>query len=159
MFPVVARFVRSQNGTFEDARDIFHDALVIFYEKSVGEAPGIQLSPEAYVFGISKHLWIKKFNASRQTISFTDEESKIDIPGDYSPKPQTAKILRLLQSTGEKCLALLKSFYYDRNSLESIARTFSFSGIRSATVQKFKCLQKMRDQIKLRSLEYDDFVE
>jgi DNA-directed RNA polymerase specialized sigma24 family protein len=159
MFPAVARFVRSQNGTFEDARDIFHDALVIFYEKSLDEKAGIQLSPEAYVFGIFRHLWIRKFKEARQTVFLTEEEDKIDIPADYFPHPRTAKILRLLQLAGERCLALLKSFYYEKRSLEDISRAFAFSGVRSATVQKFKCLQKMRDEIKSKSLEYDDFLE
>jgi hypothetical protein len=40
-----------------------------------------------------------------------------------------------------------------------IAGRFGFSGERSATVQKFKCLEKVRDTIKSKSLSYEDFVE
>ncbi len=31
-FPLVAKFVRNRNGSFEEAKDIFQDALVIYYE-------------------------------------------------------------------------------------------------------------------------------
>ena len=39
-FPKVAKFVANRGGTFDDAKDIFHDALVILYEKSTGEKAG-----------------------------------------------------------------------------------------------------------------------
>ena len=34
-FPNVAKFVANRGGTFDDAKDIFQDALVILYEKSI----------------------------------------------------------------------------------------------------------------------------
>jgi DNA-directed RNA polymerase specialized sigma24 family protein len=60
MFPAVVRFVRKQHGSMDDAKDIFHDALIVFYEKKVSGNLEIALTDEAYVFGIVKHLWIKK---------------------------------------------------------------------------------------------------
>jgi hypothetical protein len=32
-------------------------------------------------------------------------------------------------------------------------------GVRSATVQKYKCMEKIRETIKDRSLVYEDFIE
>jgi hypothetical protein len=54
---------------------------------------------------------------------------------------------------------LLKSFYYDKMPMSDIGRSFGFSGERSATVQKFKCLEKVRDTVKSKALQYEDFVE
>ena len=34
VFPAVAKLVRSAGGSFDDAKDIFHDALVIFLERN-----------------------------------------------------------------------------------------------------------------------------
>ncbi|HTF06071.1 MAG TPA: hypothetical protein VK826_18705, partial [Bacteroidia bacterium] len=56
-FPAVALFVRKMNGSFEEAKDIFHDALVIFYEKQQEKTFVLRTSPEAYLMGIAKHLW------------------------------------------------------------------------------------------------------
>jgi DNA-directed RNA polymerase specialized sigma24 family protein len=36
-FPLVARFVNRMQGSYEDAKDIFHDALVIYIEKASEE--------------------------------------------------------------------------------------------------------------------------
>ncbi|WP_282636750.1 hypothetical protein [Sphingobacterium thalpophilum] len=56
-------------------------------------------------------------------------------------------------------MSLLKSFYYDQMSLQEIADDFGFSGIRSATVQKYKCLEKIRETVKEKALLYEDFLE
>jgi len=53
---------------------------------------------------------------------------------------------------------LLRSFYYDELPLNDIAETYGFSGIRSATVQKYKCLEKVRETVKEKALTYEDFL-
>ena len=56
-------------------------------------------------------------------------------------------------------MKLLKGFYYDQLPLTDIATAFGFSGVRSATVQKYKCLEKVRETIKQKALQYEDFME
>jgi DNA-directed RNA polymerase specialized sigma24 family protein len=48
-------------GSFDEAKDIFQDALVIYYEKSIASAISINSNEKAYLLGISKHLWLRKF--------------------------------------------------------------------------------------------------
>lgn len=158
VFPSVASFVRMRNGTLDDAKDIFHDALIIFYEKKVQQSVEIQLTDEAYVFGIVKHLWIKKMKGD-QRVLLTETESMITLPVDIELDHASNSIVDFLQSTGQKCMNLLQAFYYDKKSLETIKSSFGFSSIRSATVQKFKCLEKVRDLVKLKSKHYEDFID
>jgi hypothetical protein len=66
--------------------------------------------------------------------------------------------MHFLETTGKKCMELLRSFYYDNVPLADAAKLFGFSGVRSATVQKYKCLEKIRETIKQRSLTYEDFL-
>ena len=54
---------------------------------------------------------------------------------------------------------ILKAFYYDNLPVNKIATLFGYSGVRSATVQKFKCMEKVRETIKEKSLAYEDFIE
>ena len=158
-FPLVARFIRSRNGSFEDAKDIFHDALVIYYEKQVERSANVLVSEEAYVLGIAKHLWLRKNKADQKLVGLDAAESAIQIPEDYFTSVDTNHILRFLARSGKKCLELLKSFYYDRSSTKEVADAFGYKSLHTATVQKFKCLEKVRDTVKEKSLNYDDFSE
>jgi DNA-directed RNA polymerase specialized sigma24 family protein len=157
-FPAVARFVSARKGALDDAFDIFHDALVIFYEKTeTGFVPAI--SPEAYLLGIAKHLWLHRFAHERRSVSLDDAEKTITLPEDYFPKVNDVRLLRFLESAGKRCLDLLHAFYYEKQSLDTIAKAFGFSTVRSATVQKFKCIEKVRHTIQEKSLQYEDFLE
>jgi DNA-directed RNA polymerase specialized sigma24 family protein len=154
-FPAVAGFVAYHGGSLEDAKDTFHDALVILYEMIVSGKESVSQSYDAYLVGIAKHLWVRKFKKSIRNITLSSTESEIVIPEDYFDKKNN-NLLTLLELTGRKCLDLLKAFYYDKISLDDISSSFGFSGVRSATVQKFKCIEKLREKVKEKHMTYDD---
>ena len=159
VFPVVARFVSKMGGSLDDAKDIFQDALVIYYEKKADPDFTISISQEAYIMGISKHLWLRKFNKNNRYVSLDDDDKEISIPADYFPDPNSALLLKFLERAGKKCMDLLRAFYYEKLSMKQLAQTMGYSTERSATVQKYKCLEKVRDTIKQKSIGYEDFIE
>lgn len=153
-FPLVARFVSRMGGTFHDAKDIFQDALIVLYEKVVGEDITIKVSAQAYVLGIAKHLWSRKFREDQRNISLEDIEKDIAIPDDFYAHSETGnQLMRYLEMAGKKCMEMLQGFYYLKMSMQEIAHAFGYGSIRSATVQKFKCLEKVRQHVKASSYE------
>jgi DNA-directed RNA polymerase specialized sigma24 family protein len=154
-FPLVAKHVSNRGGSFDEAKDVFQDALVIYYEKVITEGVVINTSPQAYLTGIARHLWLKKYKEASNTTPLDD----FDIADSEVSEPVESKLLHYLETAGQKCLQLLSAFYYDKLSMNHIAEAFGFSGERSATVQKYKCLEKVRDSIKKKSLTYEDFLK
>jgi DNA-directed RNA polymerase specialized sigma24 family protein len=155
-FPSVARYISKMGGSFDEAKDIFQDALVIYYEKAVVSPIAFKTNDRAYLAGIAKHLWLKKYrdNSLRAPIDdaailFTKDEEQ----------PSATKLMHFLETTGKKCMDLLRSFYYDQLPLTDVATLFGFSGVRSATVQKYKCLEKVRETVKEKSMTYEDFLD
>jgi len=152
-FPAVAKYVSRLSGTTDEAKDVFQDALVIYYEKMVaGSLPEKDI---AYLVGTSKNLWLQRYreNNKQETLynfdlSVAEEES-----------PADKRLLKLLTTAGKKCMDLLKSFYYDNLPVTELADNFGYSGARSVTVQKHKCLEKVRETVKQKSLTYADFME
>jgi DNA-directed RNA polymerase specialized sigma24 family protein len=157
-FPAVARFIKSRNGSLQDAKDVFHDALVIFYEKLNNDFE-LNVSNEAYVIGISKHVWIRKFNRGVMNIPMDRVESLITIPDDYYEEVQSAKLMNFIAKAGKKCMEMLTAFYYHKFTMDAIVKVNGFGSVRSATVQKYKCLEKIRDIVKTKSIRYEDFTE
>ncbi|WP_317169427.1 RNA polymerase sigma factor [Mucilaginibacter humi] len=105
--------------------------------------------------GTAKHLWLKRYRQTSQNVPLGD----IDLFDDNVASPSNNRLMRFLETAGSKCMELLKGFYYDDLSLTEIADRFGYSGVRSATVQKYKCLEKVRETIKQKALVYDDFME
>ncbi len=156
-FPPFARFVSRMGGNLEEAKDIFQDALLAWYEKSGSSKIMITKTETAYVLGIAKHLWIRRFNSSLFQTQL--EMHNFDEAIQEQPNPSEQKLLHLLESAGRKCLELLKSFYYDKLGPADLATQYGFSGERSATAQKYKCLEKVRNEVKRKSLSYADFID
>lgn len=155
-YPGVARQIARRGGTPDDARDIFQESLVIYYENMVAGKLPEHTSPPAYLAGIARHLWLRKMRGGEKVRPFYEEEdfaSETEIP--YSRH----RLLALLERSGRRCLELLRAFYYDNASPEEAAEQFGYSGVRSVTVQKYKCLEKIRDEVKNKSLQHADFTE
>jgi len=157
-FPDFARFVNKMSGTLDEAKDVFQDAIVIWYEKSVTSGLQITNSEKAYILGVARHLWLKRYRALTKEVSFNGEINVDTWDGEIA-QPSELKVLHFLEAAGKKCMELLRAFYYDKTPPEELAQQFGFAGSRSATVQKFKCLEKVRNQVKLKSLSYADFID
>lgn len=157
-FPAVARYVSHRGGSIDEAKDVFQDAVILWYERAAKTGNALR-NDKAYLIGIAKHLWLKSYREHCRYIPLDEAGLAIDVTADDEQQPIGSKLMHFLESTGQKCLELLKSFYYDKLPMTDIAHTFGFSGERSATVQKFKCLEKVRETVKSKALTYEDFVE
>ncbi|MDR6781593.1 RNA polymerase sigma factor (sigma-70 family) [Pedobacter africanus] len=162
-FPLVAAYVSKMGGSLEEARDIFQDALIIYYEKSAGQELCLKHSDKAYLFGIARHLWNRRYRESARQLSIDELQADFDehagLVDAADPEVSSSRLFRLLQTAGQKCMQLLSAFYYEKLSMEQLAERFGFSGPRSATAQKFKCLEKVKETVKEKSISYEDIFE
>ncbi|WP_374949033.1 RNA polymerase sigma factor [Mucilaginibacter sp.] len=155
-FPAVARYVSKMGGSFDDSKDIFQDALVIYYEKAVVGNLGLKKADEqAYILGTARHLWLRKFSRDKGNMPLLDG---FDVADEQENEVSATRLMHYLQTAGKKCMELLSAFYYDKLPMRDIAGLFGFTGERSATVQKYKCLEKVRETVKQNALAYEDFV-
>jgi len=157
VFPTVARYVAKMGGSFDQAKDIFQDALLIYYEKAISNNITLQSSEKAYIAGIAKHLWLKTYRDEAGNIPF--DAVSIDQPEEEQHQYASNKLMHYLETAGQKCMEILKAFYYDKLPVKQITEAFGYSGPHSATVQKYKCLEKVRDTVKKKALHYEDFLE
>lgn len=153
-FPVVAKYIGRMGGSFDEAKDVFQDALVVYYERSVSAESALN-NDIGYLVGTAKNLWLKRYRQSNQNLPL----NHVDVFDDEHESPSNNRLMRFLETAGKKCMDLLKGFYYDELSLTEIADEYGYSGVRSATVQKYKCLEKVRETVKQKALVYDDFME
>jgi RNA polymerase sigma factor (sigma-70 family) len=158
-FPAVAHFVSKMGGSFDDARDVFQDALIVLHEKQGEDEFALNTSAKAYLLGIAKHLWIRKFNTGRPEIALDETEAAISIPEHFYPAVNEQRLLRIIENTGKQCLNLLRAFYYDKLPVKQIANALGYGSEHSASVQKYKCIEKIRTTLKQQSISYEDFID
>lgn len=147
--PRVARTVYQMGGNLEMAKDIFQDAVIIYLEKQQKNTLPANVSAEAYISGIARICCIRKMKQTGRYTSLDNINTDMGVPADYyAPPPVERPLLDYVKAAGKRCLELLHAFYYDHLSVSEIAADFNFKTPHSVSVQKYKCLEKVREQIK-----------
>ena len=156
LFIHVARYVRKHGGTLAHAEDLYHDALVIYYDAQAKPGFVLQTTEEAYLMGIIKNRWARVVRGEHNS----DDLSALHLANDHEViQVDRDKLYAILLSAGRKCLEMLTMFYHQHSTVTEIARTFGFTSDHSASVQKYKCIEKIRETIRQNSLCHEDFFE
>ncbi|GAB3878514.1 hypothetical protein GCM10028824_40590 [Hymenobacter segetis] len=152
-FPPVRRYVGNHGGTAQDAQDVFQDALVILYEQAVGGTLVLTASASTYLVGIARNLWHheQRRRARLPHEALPDDAEPLAVLAaeevEDSAEPAFA-VLDYVERLGEKCRNVLLAFYYFQQPLTQIAQANGYRSVRSATVQKFKCLERLRNSVR-----------
>ncbi|GAA4038520.1 hypothetical protein GCM10022409_25050 [Hymenobacter glaciei] len=148
-FPPVRRLVQRQGGSAQDAQDVFQDALVVFYEQVVGNKLVLTASASTYLVSIARHRWQHELRrrarlpheALPEGVDMAAEETEATLGPAFA-------VLDYVERLGTKCKNMLLSFYYFQQPLAQIAEANGYRSVRSATVQKFKCLERLRESVR-----------
>ena len=151
-FPAVRRYVQQRGGSAQDAKDVFQDAVVLFYEQAVSGRLTLTASASTYLFAVSRNRWKQELSRrnTQQTAPLTEDHTQLpeDPAADAATLDMAAVVLQQLAQLTAKCRSMLLSFYYFQQPLEQIAAEHQYSSVRSATVQKFKCLERLRNAVR-----------
>ncbi|TXK52853.1 sigma-70 family RNA polymerase sigma factor [Pontibacter qinzhouensis] len=145
-YPMVLHYVKQQHGSPDDAKDLLQDAIILFYEKVVHQKLTLTAAPTTYLMAVCKNRWrheLEKRNRQQELSPEVgeqlQEESALEAPA--------FALAAFVDKLGEKCRATLVAFYYLGQQLEQIAQQHQYRNVRSATVQKFKCLERLRKSL------------
>ncbi len=145
-FPKINALIMSAGGTKAEAREIFHDALILLIEKVSDPSFKLTSSITTYLYGINRLLWknkIRKKQSNRElewsdTLILTNEDV-----GIYEEKEQKLKALEsVLTDISARCREIFSRFYFNKESMQDIASAMGFSSVNSAKTQKYKCMEQ-----------------
>ena len=148
-FPAVRRLVQRQGGSAQDAQDVFQDALVVFYEQAVGGTLELTASAGTYLVSIARHRWQHELRrrARLPHEALPDDAQALAAEESEAAAEPAFALLDYVERLGAKCKNMLLSFYYFQQPLNQIAAANGYRSVRSATVQKFKCLERLRASV------------
>lgn len=148
-FSMVQHFVENNNGSFDDARDIFQEAMIALYEKVQSDSFVLTCQIKTYLFSICKHLWLKRLQQiGKYNSPLSGYEESISVENDMSlleKKDAAFAIMdRALNSLGEPCKSLLEGYYLNKKGMQELASQFGYTNADNAKNQKYKCLMRLK---------------
>lgn len=148
-FGMIQHFVTNNNGSFDDAKDVFQEAMITLYEKVQNDSFTLTCQIKTYLFSICKHLWLKRLQQmGKYSSPLNTEEEAVSVESDIEDaanKDAAYKIMdSALNSLGEPCKSLLEGYYLNKKGMQELAAAFGYTNADNAKNQKYKCLMRLK---------------
>jgi len=148
-FSMIQHFVTNNNGSFDDARDIFQEAMITLYEKVQLDNFALTCQIKTYLFSICKNLWLKRLQQmGKYSAPLSAQEETVSVEEDldrFEKKDAAFAIMdRSLNSLGEPCKSLLEGYYLNKKGMQELASQFGYTNADNAKNQKYKCLMRLK---------------
>jgi DNA-directed RNA polymerase specialized sigma24 family protein len=143
-YPGIQNFVESRNGSVEDAKDIFQDALVVIYMRARKNPFFLRTKFNTFLFAVCKILLLKE---QRNSFSFGFDISTYepglpdlddDIIDDMIKMEKHKLVWKHFKQLGQECQQLIK-LSIDETPLEIIREILGFSSIQYTKNRKTNC--------------------
>jgi RNA polymerase sigma factor (sigma-70 family) len=148
-YTMIQTFVLNNNGSVEDARDIFQESMVVLYEKSKTPTFSLNCQIKTYVYSICRRLWLKRLQAlSKFSVQVESLEEIVPVEEEIDEHEKINNDFVLMEHAmskiGEPCKSLLDAYYLQKKNMQEIAVEFGYTNADNAKTQKYKCLVRLK---------------
>ena len=148
-FPMVRYFIVRNQGSEEDAQDIFQEAMVAVYQRLGKKKLDLDCSFKTYFYSVVRHMWLQYLERNRINYEFTDMDEFLmledkEIYDDFQAKKAIFQ-RRFLELT-ELCRKILM-MVVEGISYEEIASTIGYKGRQYAIKRKYECMKSLMNRV------------
>lgn len=154
-YPPVEAWICKNNGTREDAKDMFGHAMEAICSKlHKGGHIELQAQLATFIFSICRFQWLKRLRRKKIETEVRISEPQVlttepdGLIGDESASGLVHFIRGKITKLGESCQRLLDLCWSDQaQSMEEIAKTLGFASANYVSKRKHECLAKLKQII------------
>ncbi|HYG01089.1 MAG TPA: sigma-70 family RNA polymerase sigma factor [Chryseosolibacter sp.] len=151
-YRMMTKLVITNSGTEEEARDVYQDALIVFWQKATSGNLILTSKISTYIYSICQNLWRKELDRKKR-LSNEEKDSAVVIDVDT---PEKEKIVaKCIEQLGDTCKKVLMYYYFEEMSMQDIAEKLGFANTDTAKTKKYKCKKKLDELVKAQYSEQD----
>jgi RNA polymerase sigma factor (sigma-70 family) len=144
-YRMMTRLIVSNNGTEQEAKDIYQDALIVFWQKATSGNLVLTSKISTFLYSICLNLWRKELD--RKSRLSNKEHDGFEYQNNE--QEEKAKIINeCITNLGDTCKKILTYYYFDGMSMDKIAEKLEFANTDTAKTKKYKCKKKLDELIK-----------
>lgn len=148
-YSLIQHLIVQNNGTEDDARDIFQEAMIVLYEQARNIDFSLSCAVRTYIYSVSRRLWLKKLQQNRRFETPVESlEETVPVEEDMASHEKLNQQYVIMRAAmgkiGEPCKSLLEAFYVHHKNMMEIAAFFGYTNADNAKNQKYKCLMRLK---------------
>jgi len=150
-YPRVENFVINNNGTADQAKDVFQEAFIAVWRNIQLDRFQLQNGTglEAYLFQIAKNKWMDYLRSGHYTKVVRMDTVTVPAEADEAPAGENeymSLVKKHFSLLGENCKKILTLYYYQNQTLKQIAHQMNWTEA-TAKNNKYRCILKLKDLI------------
>ncbi len=148
-YSMVQSLIINNNGSADDARDVFQEAMIVLYEKARSGTFELTCQIKTYIYSVARRVWLKKLQqANRYSGEIVSAENLVQVEDDLEEHGKRDMEFEMMEKAimglGEPCKSLLEAFYIQKKNMQDIATGFGYTNAENAKTQKYKCLMRLK---------------
>ena len=144
-YRMMTKLVITNSGTEDEAKDIYQDALIVFWQKVMSGNLVLTSKISTYIYSICLNLWRKELDRKSR---LSNEEKDGVVDEDMHREEKSRIIRNCINELGETCKKILTYFYFDGMSMNNIALNLGFANTDTAKTKKYKCKKRLDELVK-----------
>jgi RNA polymerase sigma factor (sigma-70 family) len=146
---MVQTLIINNNGSADDAKDIFQEAMIVLYEKVRSGTFELNCQIKTYMYSVCRRLWLKRLQQlNRYSSPIESLEAVVPVEEEIEEHEQRNAEFEMMEkaisSLGEPCKSLLEAYYLQKQNMQVIAANFGYTNADNAKNQKYKCLMRLK---------------
>lgn len=153
-YRMMTKLVLSNSGTEEEAKDVYQEALLAFWQKASSGKLVLTSKISTYLYSICLNQWRKELDR-KSRLSSEEVDGEEFQPHDAKERLKIVK--ECIEELGDVCKGVLTYYYFDGLGMKDIAEKMNFSNTDTAKTKKYKCKKKLDSLIKSKYTAEDFF--
>ena len=147
-FNMVQSLIINNNGTSDDARDTFQEAMIVLFEKARSGTFELNCQLKTYVYSVCRRIWLKRLQQLNRYVNEIEGFETVSVDEDIEEHEKSHEEFLLMEKTinnlGEPCKGLIEAYYIQKKNMQEIANQFGYTNADNAKNQKYKCLMRLK---------------
>ena len=136
-YRMMIKLVITNSGTEEEARDVYQDALIVFWQKATSGNLVLTSKMSTFIYSICQNLWRKELDRKKR---LSNEEKDTAVLLDTDSTEREKILAKCIDQLGETCKRVLMLYYFEEMSMQDIADKLGFANTDTKKKKKYKSL-------------------
>jgi RNA polymerase sigma factor (sigma-70 family) len=154
-YRMMIKLVISNNGSEQEGKDIYQEALIVFWQKAMSGNFTLTSKISTYLYSICLNLWRKELDR-KSKLSNEEKDGTEYLDEDLQERMKI--IQECIEQLGDNCKKILMYYYFDGMSMKDISEKLGLANTDTAKTKKYKCKKRL-DQLIKTKYSASDFLD
>lgn len=152
-FESLCWYVMNNNGSRQDAEDIFQEVLVSFIELVQQDKFRGESTVKTFLYSLNRFTWLNELKRRGRALAREEkfEKGQVHIEMDaghtIADREGKAQVMKVVSELGDTCKKILLLFYYENLSMKEILEQTDYDSEQVVRNKKYKCLKQLEQMV------------